>query len=166
MIFLENETDILMDFSYEEIANKVVDKTLEVLNCPFKCEVNILLTDNSTIHEYNLETRNIDRPTDVLSYPNLFFQEEGIYELDKSELPSITDPETGLVILGDIIISLEKVIEQANEYGHSTKREYAFLLTHSMLHLSGYDHMEDEERVRMEDKQRMILNACEFTREC
>lgn len=166
MIFLENETNIEMDFDYLEIAEAVVNKTLQVLNCPFDCEVNIILTDNNNIHHMNLETRNIDRPTDVLSFPNLFFDEEGIYNITDEELFDIKDPETDLVVLGDIVISLEKVIEQANEYGHSRKREFAFLIAHSMLHLSGFDHMEENEAKRMEEKQRYILEQIGITRDC
>lgn len=165
MVFIENETDIDLGINYEEVATRVIERSLEILKCPFQTEINLILTDNAGIHSINKECRNIDRPTDVLSFPNLFFEEEGIYDLESEDMSDYTDPENGLVILGDIIISLEKVKEQAVEYGHSNLREYAFLITHSILHLSGYDHMEPEEASRMEDKQREILNDIGITRE-
>jgi len=165
MIFLEKETEIELDIDYEDIAKKVVEETLNNLSCPYDTEVNILLTDNAGIHVINKETRDIDRPTDVLSFPNLFFEKEGEYDIPDNEISDYEDPETGLIVLGDIIISLEKVIEQANEYGHSLTREYAFLIAHSMLHLSGFDHMEEDEASRMEAKQREILNNLSITRD-
>lgn len=165
MIFLENETDIDLGIDYENIAELVVNKTLEIENCPFETEVNILLTDNDGIHAINKECRDIDRPTDVLSFPNLFFDNEGQYDIADEELSDYEDPETGLIVLGDIIISLEKVKEQAEEFGHSLTREYGFLIAHSMLHLSGYDHMEPDEAARMEEKQRVILDSLGITRD-
>lgn len=165
MIFLENETDIDLGIDYDNIAELVVNKTLEIENCPFETEVNILLTDNDGIHAINKECRDIDRPTDVLSFPNLFFDNEGQYDIADEELSDYEDPETGLIVLGDIIISLEKVKEQAEEFGHSLTREYGFLIAHSMLHLSGYDHMEPDEAARMEEKQRVILDSLGITRD-
>jgi len=165
MIFLENETDIDLGVDYEEIAELVVDKTLATEKCPFECEVNILLTDNDGIHAINRECRDIDRPTDVLSFPNLFFEKEGEYSIDDRELADYTNPENGLIVLGDIIISLEKVKEQALLYNHSVQREYAFLIAHSMLHLSGYDHIKEDEAKFMEAKQRQILDSLGITRD-
>lgn len=165
MIFLENETDIDLGLDYETIATEVVNKALETENCPYDVEVNILLTDNEGIHEINLSTREIDRPTDVLSFPNLFFEKPGEFAIDDDEYVDYEDPETGLIVLGDIIISLDKVKEQAEEYGHSLKREYAFLIAHSMLHLSGYDHMVPEEAEVMENRQRLILDSIGITRD-
>lgn len=165
MIFLENETDIELGFDYCEVAEKVVNKALEQEKCPFECEVNILLTDNDSIHDINRETRDIDRPTDVLSFPNLFFETPGIYSIDENDMSDYLDPETGLIVLGDIIISLEKVIEQSDEYGHSTLREFAFLIAHSMLHLSGYDHMEPDEAKVMEERQESVLAALGINRD-
>lgn len=165
MIFLEDESEIDLGIDYFDIANRVVNKSLEVLKCPFEAEVSILLTDNQGIHKINKETREIDKATDVLSFPNLFFESEGRYDLDLQNEGDYVDPETGLVVLGDIIISLDKVKSQAFEYGHSVKREYAFLITHSMLHLSGYDHMKEDEAARMEAKQREILDSLSITRD-
>lgn len=165
MVFLENETTIDLGIDYLSIAELVVIKTLEIEKCPFETEVNILLTDNNTIASINKECRSIDRPTDVLSFPNLFFEKEGCFSIPDDEFADYEDPENGMIILGDIIISLEKVIEQAKEYNHSLKREYAFLIAHSMLHLSGYDHMTPNDAALMEDRQRIILNELGITRD-
>lgn len=165
MIYLDNDTSIELGFDYMEIASKVVNHTLEVENCPFDVSVNILLTDNDGIHQYNLECRGIDRPTDVLSFPNLFFEEESNFDIDIEHQADYMDPETGLVVLGDIVVSLDKVKEQSKEYGHSMLREYAFLIAHSMLHLCGYDHEDDDMRKRMESKQNRILDDLNITRD-
>lgn len=165
MIYLDNDTNIEMNFDYFEIAQCVVDHTLEVEGCPFETEVNILLTDNMGIHSYNKECRGIDRPTDVLSFPNLFFEKEADFRISEESMADCVNPETDLIILGDIIVSLEKVISQAKEYGHSNKREFAFLIAHSMLHLCGYDHENPDEAKRMETKQTLILNDLGITRE-
>ena len=101
----------------------------------------------------NLEHRGIDRATDVLSFPMLEFDHPGDFSIIDEETADVFDPESGELMLGDIVISVDKVLEQAQEYGHSPKREYAFLIAHSMLHLCGYDHMDDEERKVMEEKQ-------------
>ena len=104
----------------------------------------------------NLEFRGIDRATDVLSFPMTEFPSPADYAyLDTDD--SSFDPETGELMLGNIVISKERAKEQAEEYGHSVEREFAFLIAHSMLHLLGYDHMEDEERLVMEKKQREVL---------
>ncbi len=165
MIYLDNDTEITMEFDYADVANLVVGHVLEVEKCPFDVEVNILLTDNDGIHSYNRECRGIDSPTDVLSFPNLYFDSEADFSIEDTELADYIDPENDMVILGDIIVSLDRVISQAEEYGHSKKREFAFLIAHSMLHLCGYDHMEPDEAALMEDKQNIILNDLGITRE-
>ena len=111
----------------------------------------------------NRDYRQIDRPTDVLSFPNLSFDSPGKFDLTESA--DVVDPETGEVVLGDIVICYDKVLEQAEEYGHSILREFAFLLTHSMLHLCGYDHMTEEETSVMEAKQNQILDTLKITRD-
>lgn len=166
-IFFENEIEdkLKFDFDYIEIARAVCDKTLSYLKCPFDCEINILVTDNDNIKAINKETRGIDKATDVLSFPNLFFDEPSCFEIADEELCDYIDPENNLVILGDIILSYDKILSQAEEYGHSIKREYAFLITHSMLHLCGYDHMEPDEASVMENLQNEILNQLGILRE-
>lgn len=118
------------------------------------CEISISIVDNAEIQQINKQFRNIDRPTDVLSFPMLTFTENEIIEKN----------ENGEIMLGDIIISLERAEEQAKEYGHSLKREIAFLTAHSMLHLLGYDHMEPEEEKEMFAKQKEILEAAGIPR--
>ena len=165
VIYLENDTDIEFDFDFKEIADKVVCEATEVIKCPFECEVNILLTVDEEIHVINRETRGIDRATDVLSFPNLFFDEPARFDVDDSIMADIVNPETGKVILGEMIISLDRVKSQAESYGHSTLREYAFLIAHSMLQLMGFDHMSEEEAAVMEQWQRVILDRLGITRE-
>lgn len=101
------------------------------------CEVDVLLTDDDGIHEINREMRQVDRPTDVLSFPE--------FELAPGQLPGPedADPGTGLIPLGDMVLSMERVSAQAREYGHSKRRELSYLVTHSVLHLLGYDHLDE-----------------------
>lgn len=164
-LYLENETGITFDFDTEEIAKAVIEKVLEVEACPYETEVNLLITDNEGIREYNASMRDIDKPTDVLSFPGLFFEEPSAFYIPKEEEADYTNPESGNIILGDIIISADKVLFQAEEYGHSVKREFAFLVAHSMYHLCGYDHMTPEEAVVMEKKQEEILHLLQITRD-
>lgn len=163
-ILLEKETDISFEISYKEIAEEVVQAALDYVECPYECEVNILLTDNKGIQETNKDMRNIDAPTDVLSFPMIDFQSEGDFSNVENDI-SLFNADTGELLLGDIMISLEKVKEQADQFNHSLTREYAFLIAHSILHLSGYDHMEEEERVCMERIQDEILQHIGYTRD-
>ena len=156
-LFIEEEGTIKLDFNTEEIAALVIDAALELADCPYEAEINLLLTENAQIHEMNLEQRGIDRPTDVLSFPMIEYEEPGDFPVIDEESAEAFNPESGELMLGDIVISKEKVLSQAEEYGHLPKREYAFLIAHSMLHLFGYDHMVDEERVVMEAKQKEIM---------
>lgn len=163
--YVENETEVTFDFSVEEIAEKVAVKVLDMEACPYETTLNVLLTDNEGIREYNNEYRGIDRETDVLSFPNLDFMVPGEFEIDEDMEADYFDPDTGELILGDIIISVDKIREQAMNYGHSEKREFAFLVAHSMLHLCGYDHEETEEAREMEEKQETALKELGITRE-
>lgn len=164
-LFLENETDKIFAFDAEETARQVIEGVLDMEECPYETQVNVLLTDNEGIREYNREYRSIDRETDVLSFPNLEFETPGVYEVEEEQEADCFDPDTGELILGDIIISVDRVAEQAESYGHSPKREFAFLVAHSMLHLSGYDHMESEEAKVMEAKQEQVLQKLGITRD-
>lgn len=153
----ESEVDLNFDFDYIKTANDVVAAAIDHESFPFEAEVSITLTDNASIHELNRTYRNVDRPTDVLSFPLLTYDVPG----DFSKLEETDDnfnPDTGEIMLGDIVLSVPKIIEQAKSYGHSVRREYAFLILHSMLHLFGYDHMTDEEAAIMINKQKDILN--------
>lgn len=163
--YVENETEVTFPFDVEEIVRLVAETVLETEDCPYETQVNVLLTDNEGIHEFNKEYRGIDRETDVLSFPNLDFEAAGEFDIDEEREADYFDPDSGELILGDIIVSVDKVQEQAESYGHSTKREFAFLVAHSMLHLCGYDHMEEAEAKEMEAKQEEILTALGITRE-
>ena len=163
-LYIETEGDIDFPFDTREIAEMTVQAALEYIDCPYGAEVNLLITHDDEIHEMNREHRGIDRATDVLSFPMLEFENPGDFSGIDEEMPELFDPETGELMLGDIVISADKVRAQAEEYGHSPKREYAFLIAHSMLHLCGYDHMEDGERKEMEQKQREILEKINILR--
>lgn len=163
--YVENETEAVFPFSVEEIVKMVAEAVLDSENCPYEVTLNVLLADNQGIHAFNKEYRGIDRETDVLSFPNLEFEEPGVFEIDEDMEADYFDPDTGELILGDIIVSVDKVNEQAESYGHSTKREFAFLVAHSMLHLCGYDHMEEQEAKVMEEKQETILTELGITRD-
>ena len=162
--YLEEECEVLFEFDYKELAQRVIDFCLEHERFEYAVEVNLTLTNNEGIHMINKEYRQIDRPTDVLSFPLLSYDKPGDFSFLEDENEDNFNPDTGEVMLGDIIISVEKVFEQANEYGHSPRREFAFLITHSMLHLFGYDHMEPDEAAVMEAKQRAILEGLNILR--
>ncbi len=164
-LYMENETGREFPFSAEETAREVCEAVLEEEGCPFEVQVNIVLTDNEGIRALNRECRNTDRETDVLSFPNVDFKEEGVFDIDEDREADYFDPESGELVLGDIMISVDKVYGQAEEYGHSLRREFAFLVAHSMLHLCGYDHMEEDERLRMERRQEEILTGLGITRD-
>lgn len=156
-IIIEQETQNLFTFSFEPLIEKVICQAIDYIQCPYEAEVSVILTDNASIQKLNKEFRQIDAPTDVLSFPMVEYDRPG----DFSGLEQRMDcfhPETGELLLGDIVISQDKVRQQAMEYGHSEIRELAFLVAHSMLHLFGYDHMEDAERKVMEQKQEDILS--------
>lgn len=149
----------------KEIITSVAAEALRTEGCPYEVELNVLLTDNASIQEINKEQRGIDAPTDVLSFPMIEYSEPADFSSLEECAGDYFNPETGELLLGDIVISVEKVLEQAESYGHSPKRELAFLTAHSMLHLFGYDHMEDGERLMMEEKQREILDHLGINRD-
>ena len=160
-LILENEQD--KEDVTPEIEKAIKDVCVAVMEeeeCDFDAEISVTLVDNDTIRSINKEQRDIDRATDVLSFPMLEFDENGDcldaeYEMDGD-----------MVVLGDIVISMERAREQSQEYGHSFKREIAFLTAHSMLHLLGYDHVDDPigEKIMFE-KQDKVLNGLGITRE-
>ena len=134
----------LQKFIISSIIRKCVQETLRAERVNARCEINVLVTDDKGIQTINRESRQIDRPTDVLSFP-MFQLEAGNPPQDWSEYE---DPETGLVPLGDMCISLERAMAQAQEFGHSVRREVGYLTIHSMLHLLGYDHLDEGEQKR------------------
>lgn len=153
----ESETDFSPEFNPETLSSDILNAFLDYVKCPYEAEVSLMLVTEAKIQEINLEMREIDSPTDVLSFPMNEFPCAG----DFSHLESMPDafhPESGELLLGDIVISAEHIKKQAEAYGHSRKREFAFLMVHSLLHLIGYDHMEETERDRMEEIQRKFLS--------
>lgn len=163
-VTIERESDIPLPFSEQEVAEAVITETLDYEDCPYEVQVNIILTNNDEIHQINLEHRGVDAPTDVLSFPMIEYAYPSDFTVLEAEGMDNFDPDTGELLLGDIVISVDKVIEQAEKYNHDVKREYAFLIAHSMLHLFGYDHMEELERETMEHKQEEILKRLNITR--
>ena len=163
-LFIETEVDVPFSFDWEEIARKVIDYTIEHEDFPYEAEVNLTLTDNEGIHEVNKNFSQIDRPTDVLSFPMLSYEQAGDFSRLEEDYDDNFNPDTGEIMLGDILISVDKVLEQAESYGHSEMREFSFLIVHSMLHLFGYDHMTLEEAAVMEEKQNIILNELNILR--
>ena len=163
-VTLERESDIPLPFSEQEVAEAVISETLDYEDCPYEVQVNIILTNNEEIHQINLEHRGVDAPTDVLSFPMIEYAYPSDFTVLEADGMDNFDPDTGELILGDIVISVDKVMEQAEKYGHDVKREYAFLIAHSMLHLFGYDHMDELERETMEHKQEDILTRLNITR--
>ena len=144
---------VVMEKSTRSLIKKCCEKTLEPENFIGDAEISVTITDNAEIRKLNAEYRDIDRETDVLSFP---LGENGEYDLN---------PDTNAFMLGDIVISAEKASAQSKEYGHSLEREIAFLCVHSTLHLLGYDHVtsEEDEKVMLE-KQKNILELMGITR--
>ena len=142
------------------LIRRVIRTALAAEGVDFPCEIDVLLTNDAGIHQINREMRQVDRPTDVLSFPE--------FELTPGELPTTedADPGTGLVPLGDMVLSTERVAAQAKEYGHSNRRELAYLVVHSVLHLLGYDHLDEgPQKKQMRAREEAILAELGITRE-
>ncbi len=136
------------------LIRRVIRTALAAEGVDFPCEIDVLLTNDAGIHQINREMRQVDRPTDVLSFPE--------FELTPGELPTTedADPGTGLVPLGDMVLSTERVAAQAKEYGHSNRRELAYLVVHSVLHLLGYDHLDEgAQKAQMREREEAIMAA-------
>jgi probable rRNA maturation factor len=153
VVFIENEqVSVDIDPNHFELLKKTVDACLSVEGISTGCEINILLTDDKTIRKFNNKYRNIDSPTDVISFPmadmkdGKIINEEGDYNIDE-----------GLLLLGDIVISAETALKQAEQYGHLFERELAFLAAHGVYHLLGYDHEKNDEESVMVSKQEEAL---------
>ena len=145
--------------SLRALLRNAVKTVLAAEGMDYPCEINILLTDDAGIHEVNLEMRDIDRPTDVLSFP--------MFDLAPGEHPDEmdADPATGLVPLGDMCISVERAQAQAEEYGHSFQREICYLCVHSVLHLLGYDHLDEGEmKQQMRAREEEIMAQLQLQR--
>ena len=163
-IDFENNSGVSFDFDQERLIQILVEQTVEVLGCPYQVGVSVSVVTSEEIRRVNREFREIDKVTDVLSFPMNEFDEAGVFAGDAFEASMTVDPETDELLLGDIVLCADRVRSQAEEYGHSEKREYAFLIVHSLLHLSGFDHIVDTDRLLMEDKQRQILDLVGINR--
>lgn len=164
ILTIEKEYELDLGFNTEDLANKVIDYSFSKFHIPFEYSAGLFTVDNESIREINNEHRGIDKPTDVLSFPAIEFEKAGILPDVEGQKEVYFDPENESLYMGDIIVSLDKVKEQAEEYGHSTYREFAFLLIHSCLHLMGYDHMEPEEEKEMFALQNEILEELGISR--
>ena len=154
------ETEVEGAEPYADLLRQVIPAALEAEGVAVPWEVDVLFTDDEGIHQINLEQREVDRPTDVLSFP--------MFDLRPGEHPTgeDADPGTGLVPLGDMVISLERAQAQGEEYGHGTRREVAYLAVHSVLHLLGYDHMDEGPmKAQMREREEAILGQLGIGRE-
>ncbi|MBQ6820292.1 MAG: rRNA maturation RNase YbeY [Clostridium sp.] len=166
MLYTENRQEKI------EVNEEFINKICEVCDFVLKEEemihpyqISLLFVDNEEIKEINNETRGINKATDVLSFPMLDFEEKMVYKdmyLDFNFDETFKDGEE--LILGDMVLSLERALEQSKEYGHSYEREVSYLVVHSILHLLGYDHMVEDEKVKMRKREEGILNKLKITR--
>ena len=164
--YVEKEVEYEFPFAYEKIIADVASAVLVAENCPMEALcITTTITDDDGIHELNKEFRGIDKETDVLSFPNFDFETPGDFSLVLENKTDYYDPDIDEFIMGDIVLNVNRVRQQAAEYGHSELREFAFLVAHSMLHLCGYDHMEEDERIVMEEKQNAVLDSLGITRD-
>lgn len=162
IIFAE-DFDVDLPFDYKEVCERTVKEVLSFLDFPMEAEISVTITDDEVIKAMNKEYRDIDSPTDVLSFPLIQFDltkpyKECVFTADDK------DPDTGDICLGDIVLNLNRIKSQAEEYGHSLEREYSFLICHSMLHLLGYDHIKDDDREKMEEAQKQVMERLGISR--
>lgn len=151
-IFEDAQDKVEFTEDLENIIQRAVSAVMEVLECSdTDCEVSVLITDNEGIREINRENREIDAPTDVLSFPILEFDDCGVM------IEESGDYDGDLLLLGDIVISLERAKEQAEEYGHSLEREVGFLSAHSALHLMGFDHQGEGDTPVMRAHEKAVM---------
>lgn len=144
------------------IAEQIIGKAAELYGFNLnETEIDITIVDADTIKTINRETRNIDSPTDILTFPNI----DIVLPYNKNNYPYDIDPESGNVILGEMLIARDVMANNAADYGHSVTREFAYLVTHGMMHLMGFDHIEDDDRNIMRIKEDEILNALGYTRD-
>ena len=156
------EAEVEAPDTVEPLLRRVISAALEAEGMDLPCEINVLLTDDEGIHQVNLDMRGVDRPTDVLSFPMFQLTPGAPPTLDDVE----ADPGTGLVPLGDMVLSLERAEAQGAEYGHGAEREAAYLAVHSVLHLLGYDHLDEGPmKAQMREREEAILAALGITRE-
>ncbi|MBN1054528.1 rRNA maturation RNase YbeY [Clostridium botulinum] len=166
MIYVDNRQE-KMEVS-DEFTNhleKVIEFALKEEGVNISSEISLLFVDNEEIREINNETRNIDRATDVLSFPMLDYPEKKVFKEVYTENDfSEADFDGDDLVLGDVVLSLERALEQSKEYNHSYEREASYLVVHSVLHLLGYDHIEEEDKVKMRKREEEILTALDIRR--
>lgn len=155
-----NEKDL--DFSISKLTKELLSKTCQIHKINYNFLVTLLICSNYRIKNINKKFRDIDKATDVLSFPNIIFENK--YKINKNDIINYIDNDTKQIYLGDIIISMDKCISQSKKYGHSIKREFSFLFVHSLLHLLGYDHMDKDEEKEMFDMQDKILTSVGINR--
>ncbi len=157
--YIENEIEASFTEDDEALFQRVIGAVMAYENCPYEPIVNLVITDDEGIREVNRQMRDIDSPTDVLSFPAVDYDSPADFSYVDENPASYLDPETDELILGDICLNADRVFLQAKEYGHSVTREYAFLLVHSLLHLLGYDHETGEQEEEMFSRQEKILES-------
>lgn len=159
----DTEVEVNFDFDVSSVYEQAVNAVLEYEKCPYEADVSLLITNDDSIREINKEMRGLDTATDVLSFPMSDYTNPADFSNIESDSDAF-EPDSGELLLGDIVISLDKIISQADAFGHSTKREFAFLIVHSMLHLIGFDHIEESDRAVMEAHQKEIMNIINIQR--
>lgn len=166
MIYVDNRQEkIKIDEEFQNKLEEVINFALKEEEVTVKAEISMLFVDNEEIREINNDTRGIDRVTDVLSFPMLDYEDKKVFKemyKDKEFNETFMDGEE--LVLGDIVLSLERALEQSEEYNHSFTREACYLVVHSVLHLLGYDHMEDEDKKVMRKREEEILGKLDITR--
>lgn len=167
MIFIDNEQEkVEVSEEFKEKISEIIDFALKEEEVKVPYEVSLLFVDNEGIHEINKEQRGIDRVTDVLSFPMLDYPKEKVFkDVYRGYEFKAEDLDGELLVLGDIVLSLERAEEQSIEFGHSYMREACYLVIHSVLHLLGYDHMKDDEKDIMRQREEYILDKFNINRE-
>ena len=156
-VYIENQEKARFNFHYKVVIEKAVRTVMEEKNIPSELDVNVLIVSPEEIRSINNETRNIDKVTDILSFPYFEYDIPGVFDEENNEWNEED-------ILGDIVVCADKIKSQAEEYGHSQKRELAFLIVHSMLHITGYDHIDPADAVVMEAEQEKIMEILGISR--
>ncbi|MGL5820651.1 MAG: rRNA maturation RNase YbeY [Sarcina sp.] len=166
MIYTDNRQEKYeVTKEFEELLKETIELALSEEKVDLPCEISLVFVDNNSIKEINAETRNIDKATDVLSFPMLDYAEGKVYKdiyLDKKFDSTYFDGDD--LVLGDIVLSLERADEQRVDFNHSFNRECCYLVVHSVLHLLGYDHMEEDDKKEMRNREEEILLKLNMTR--
>lgn len=164
-IYLEDEINFFEEHGMMWAkAQNVMEACLDEENVPYEVEVSVTVVDRDEIHQINLEHRTIDRPTDVLSFPQIDPESNGVILWDNIDHTMVMNFDTECLILGDIVLCADIAKEQAEAYGHSLEREVCFLIAHSMFHLLGYDHMNEADEQKMFAKQEKVLSELGIVR--